>query len=235
MSAMKHILRKELRSYFVSPIAYIVATLFLAVTGWLFFSTFFLNGQASMGRFFTLLPITFAFIIPAITMRLFSEEINVGSYELLITLPVTHRDVILGKFFSALAFVAFMLAPTLLYAISVDLVGELDWGPVLGGYMGALLLAGAFAAIGLLASSLTRNQVVAFMVGVSICFSLAMMLDFVVYFLPEFMVDAVQYLSADLHFRSISRGVLDSRDLVYFLSVTVMALLATDGVMKETK
>lgn len=235
MQNTKHIFKKEFRAYFVSPIAYIVISVFLVIIGWLFYSTFFLERQASLTRFFSLLPITFAFVIPAVTMRLFSEEINVGSFELLITLPVTYRDIILGKFLAAVAFVALMLSPTLVYAVTTSLLGDLDWGPVIGGYFGALLLGAAFSAIGLLASSLTRNQVVAFIISVAICFTLTLLLDFVLFFLPSWLVGLFQYLSANFHFQSIAKGVLDSRNILYFLALTFVTLFTTHLVMQEKK
>ncbi len=235
MQNIKHIFKKEFRAYFISPIAYIVISVFLIIIGWLFFSTFFLERQANLSRFFSLLPVTFAFIIPAVTMRLFSEEINVGSYELLLTLPVTFRDIILGKFLSAVAFVGLMLSPTLLYAVSTSLLGELDWGPVAGGYLGAVLLGAAFSAIGLLASSITRNQVVAFIIGMAVCFSLTLLIDFVLFFLPNWLVGIFQYLSANYHFQNIAKGVVDSRDLLYFAALTFVALYVTNLIMQEKK
>ena len=235
MQNTKHIFKKEFRAYFVSPIAYIVISVFLVIIGWLFYSTFFLERQASLTRFFSLLPITFAFVIPAVTMRLFSEEINVGSFELLITLPVTFRDIILGKFLAAVAFVALMLSPTLVYAVTTSMLGDLDWGPVIGGYFGALLLGAAFSAIGLLASSVTRNQVVAFIIAVAICFSLTLLMDFVLFFLPSWLVGVFQYLSANFHFQNIAKGVLDSRNILYFLALTFATLFTTHLVMQEKK
>jgi len=172
MRAALHICKREFASYVVSPIAYIVISAFLVVTGWFFFSTFFIHNQASLRNFFSLLPVIFSFIIPAVTMRLMSEEFNIGSYETLLTLPVTFRDVILGKFLAASLFVAIMLLPTLFYPITISLLGSLDWGPVVGGYIGAMLLGSAYAAIGLFASALTRNQIIAFIIGVVVCFSL---------------------------------------------------------------
>ena len=142
-----HIFKREFRHYFVTPIAYIVIAIFLILTGWFFFSTFFLYNQAELRNFYSLLPLIFSFIVPTLTMRLFSEEYNVGSYEILVTMPVTDPDIILGKFFAALAFIAVMLLPTVSYAISVSFLGELDWGPVVGGYVGALLLGAAFCAV----------------------------------------------------------------------------------------
>lgn len=235
MQNIKHIFKKEFKSYFISPIAYIVISVFLVIIGWLFFSTFFLERQANLTRFFSLLPVTFSFVIPAVTMRLFSEEINVGSYELLLTLPVTSRDIILGKFLAAVAFVAIMLSPTLVYALTTSFLGELDWGPVLGGYFGALLLGATFSSIGLLASSVTRNQVIAFIIAMAVCFTMTMLMDFVLFFLPRGMVGMFQYLSANFHFQNIARGVLDSRDILYFLAMAFVALFTTNLIMQEKK
>jgi ABC-2 type transport system permease protein len=202
------------------------------VTGWFFFTTFFLHNQASLRNFFALLPITFSFVVPAITMRLFSEELNVGSYEILLTLPVTFLDVVLGKFLAALAFLAIMMIPTLSYPISVSFLGQLDWGPVVGGYVGAILLGGSFSAIGLFASSLTRNQIIAFIVGMAICFSLTLV-DKMLFFLPQSLLGLLEYLGADFHFENISKGIIDSRDIVYFLSVSFIALYGTHLVLQE--
>ncbi|MCP5106429.1 MAG: ABC transporter permease subunit [bacterium] len=232
---VKHIFKKEFKTYFVSPIAYIVISIFLLIIGWLFFSTFFLNDQASLVGFFSLLPPTLAFIIPAVTMRLFSEEMNVGTYELLLTLPVTFRDIIMGKFLAAVAFVAVMLAPTLIYAITAALMGSLDWGPVIGGYLGALLLGATFSAIGLLASSMTRNQVVAFIIGMSICVILTLFVDFALFFLPDSVVGFFQYFSAKHHFQDIAKGVVDSRSILYFLTISFTALYGTNLIMQEKK
>ena len=218
-----NIFRREFRHYFVTPIAYIVIAIFLVLTGWFFFSTFFLYSQAELRNFFALLPIIFSFIVPTITMRLFSEEYNVGSYEILVTMPVTDRDVILGKFLAALAFVAVMLLPTLSYAISVSLLGDLDWGPVIGGYLGAILLGAAYSSVGLFASALTKNQIIAFIIGMIICFALTM-IDKLLFFLPESMLGFFQFIGADYHFQNIARGILDSRDILYFLSVIFIAL-----------
>ncbi len=235
MDKIKHIYKKEFKTYFISPIAYIVISIFLLIIGWLFFSTFFLNRQASLTRFFSMLPITFAFIIPAVTMRLFSEEINVGTYEILLTLPVSFRDIIMGKFLAAVSFVGIMLSPTLIYAISVTFLGKLDWGPVIGGYIGALLLGSTFSAIGLLASSMTRNQVIAFIIGMAICFSLTLLTDFILFFLPTTFVRFFQYFSASFHFQNIAKGVVDSRDILYFLSISFIALYGANLIMQEKK
>jgi len=226
MQQVAHIFKREFKSYFVSPIAYIVISIFLLVTGWFFFSTFFIYNQANLRSFFSMLPIIFAFVVPAITMRLFSEELNVGSYETLLTLPVTYRDVILGKFLASVVFIMAMLVPTIAYPVTAWLLGQLDWGPVAGGYIGALLLGAAYSAVGLFASSLTRNQIIAFIIGIAICFSLTLV-DKMLFFLPRNLVGLFGYLGADFHFQNISKGVVDSRDLLYFLSISFVGLYCT--------
>ena len=232
MKQAAHIFKKEFSGYFISPIAYIVIAIFLMVTGWFFFTTFFLYSQASLRNFFSLLPLIFSFIIPAVTMRLFSEELNIGSYELLLTMPVTFQDVILGKFLACIAFIAAMLVPTAAYPIMVSLMGELDWGPVVGGYLGAVLLAGAFAAVGLFASSLTRNQIIAFIVATAICFSLTLV-DKMLFFLPKSLLGILAYLGAGYHFQNIAKGVIDSRDILYFASVVFVSLYGAKLSMQE--
>jgi ABC-2 type transport system permease protein len=223
MRQVVHIFRKEFSAYFVSPIAYIVMAIFLLVTGWFFFATFFLANQANLRTFYILLPIVFAFIIPAITMRLISEEINVGSDEILLTMPVTFRDVILGKFFASVALIIAMLIPTVAYPLTVSLMGQLDWGPVVGGYVGAVFLGAAFSAIGLFASALTRNQIIAFIIGLAICFTLTL-IDKMLYFLPRSLLGVFAYLGADFHFQNIAKGIIDSRDILYFVSICFVGL-----------
>ncbi len=234
MQQVKNIFKKELKDYFTSPIAYIVITIFLLVTGWFFFMTFFLNNQASLRNYYGLLPFTFAFVIPAITMRLFSEEMSIGSYEILLTMPVTFSDIILGKFLAGTAFVAAMLLPTLSYPITISFVGQLDLGPVIGGYTGAVLLGASYTAIGLFASSLTRNQIVAFIIGLLICFFLTL-IDKMLLFFPGSIVKVIGYIGADYHFQNISKGIVDTRDILYFASLIFLGLYGTALVMAEKK
>jgi ABC-2 type transport system permease protein len=228
------IFSKEFKDYFISPIAYIVIAIFLLVTGWLFFSTFFIFGQAELRRFFDLLPFLFALMVPIITMRLFSEELNVGSYEILLTLPVTFPDIILGKFMAGVAFVAAILVPTLAYPISISFLGTLDWGVVVGSYLGSLLLGAAYVAIGLFASSLTRNQIIACIVGMVICAILAI-IDKMLFFFPQSILDVAVYLSSAIHFENVAKGIVDTRDILYFLSIVFIGLYATHLVMQEKK
>jgi ABC-2 type transport system permease protein len=228
------IMKKELRSYFVSPIAYIVITLFLAITGALFFPTFFLYNQAEMRMFFEILPLLFAFFVPAVTMKLFAEERNLGSFEALLTMPLKLGDIVAGKILASTVFVAIMLLPTLIYPISILFVGSLDFGPVVGGYFGAILLGATFSAVGVFASSLTRNQIVSFIVAFSLCMFLTLVDKFLVLF-PSAVVSIFQNLGADYHFKSVARGVIDSRDLIYFASVIALSVFGTIRTIEERR
>ncbi len=234
MRQVVHIFKKEFKAYFVSPIAYIVIAVFLFAIAicWFFFMGFFIINQASLRGFFFWLPIIFSFVIPAITMRLLSEESNIGSDEILLTMPVTITDVIIGKFLASVGFVAAMLIATLAYPIVVSRIGQLDWGPVIGGYIGALFLGAAFCAVGLFSSSLTRNQIIAFIISLAICFSLAL-LDKLQVFLPPGLLGVLAYLGADYHFQNISKGIVDSRDILYFLSVCFVGLYGAHIILQE--
>ncbi len=214
------IARKEFRSYFSSVIAYIFITLFLAVSGWLFMSGFFLVGQASLRPFFSLLPWLFLVFVPAVTMRLWAEEKKLGTIELLMTFPVRDVEVVLGKFVAAQAFLAVAVALSFPLALTAAYAGDPDWGAILGGYLGSVLLGGAYLAIGVFASSLTENQIVAFLIAVVTCFGMYVTgEEFVLYRVPQALVGFLSYLSLGTHFESIGRGVLDTRDLIYYLSV----------------
>ncbi|MGD9159521.1 MAG: ABC transporter permease subunit [Desulfobacteraceae bacterium] len=232
MSQCYNIFKKEFNAYFISPIAYIVISVFLLVTGWFFFSTFFIYNQADMRSFFSLLPLVFAFIVPAITMRLFSEELNVGSYEILLTMPVTYIDIVLGKFIAAVVFIAAMLVPTLSYPIFISFIGQLDWGPVIGGYIGALLLGATFSAVGLFSSSLTRNQIISFIIATAICFALTLV-ERMLFFVPVYVVTFLEYLGANYHFQNIAKGIIDSRDVLYFISMSFVGLYAAGLVIQR--
>lgn len=220
------IMKRELAAYFSGPIAYIVTGLFLLLSGILFFSAFFLQDRAELRRFFGNLPILLSFFIPALTMRLFSEEKRSGTIETLMTLPVTELDVVWGKFAAAWISAVAMLVPTLSYVVTVALFGSPDPGPIVGGYLGALFLCAAFSAIGLFASSVTKNQIIAFFIAFGISIVLSTM-DVFLIFLPGSIVDFLAYFSASAHFGSIARGIIDTRDLLYFVSVTLLFLVLT--------
>jgi len=212
------IFKKEVRSYFNSAVAYVVIVVFLAIVGWLYTSSMFLVNVASLRLMFEWIPLVFLFVVPAVTMRLLAEEKKAGTIELLTTKPLHDWEIVAGKFLAAWALIGVTLLPTLIYYITVAFLGDIDNGPVAGGYLGLLLMAGVYVAIGLLASSLTENQIVAFIVGLLIMFAIFMM-DKVLIFIPDFMTSVVEYLGIDFHFSNIARGVIDSRDIVYFCSM----------------
>jgi len=234
MKSILHIIRKELIVYFVSPVAYIVISIFLILSWWSFFPALFLQNQAEIRSYFSWLPIILSFVMPAVTMRLFSEELNTGSYEMLLTLPVTALDVVIGKFLSAVIFSIIMMIPTLSYGIFVSFLGDMDWGIALGGYIGAIFLAAAFSAIGLFASSLTRNQIIAFIIGTALCFVLTL-IDKMLFFLPESMLNIIQFFGADYHFQNIAKGIIDSRDILYFISICFVMMYGANLVVQEKK
>jgi len=221
------IFRRELRSYFNSPVAYVVIIVFLGIIGWFFTSNLFLMNVASLRVVFELVPLVFLFFVPAITMRLLAEEKKSGTLELLTTKPVRDVEIILGKFFAAWALLAAALAPTLLYVVSVGLLGSLDLGPVFTGYLGLLLMGAVYVAIGLFASSLTENQIVAFIISFLLILALFLM-DKVLIYVPEAFASTMEFLAIDYHFSNIARGVIDSRNIVYFGSLLGISLyLAT--------
>jgi len=220
MKHSMHIFRKEFKAYFSSPIAYIFIISFLVVVNWLFFRSFFLANQSSMRPFFSFLPWVFLFLAPAITMRSWAEEKKMGTLELLMTLPVKDYEIVIGKFLSGFCFLLVSLLLTFPLPITVALVGQPDPGPIWGGYLGACLLGGAYIAIGLFASSLTENQIVAFIVAIVFCFGLLIVGEtFVVLNMPAMLVPVCTFLGLGAHFESIGRGVIDSRDVLYYLSV----------------
>ncbi len=224
MKQIWSIAKKEFASYFNSLIAYIVVVVFLLITGWLFFQQFFLAGETSVRSLFSIMPVLFIFFAPAITMRLISEERKTGTLELMITLPLRSMDVVVGKFLAAFGLLTVAILLTLTYPITVSFLGNLDWGPVVGGYVGLLLMGASYLALGTFCSIITRNQIVAFIIGLALCFGLYI-LDKVLIFLPSFMASVVEYISIDYHFNNIARGVLDTRDLVYYLSFIGMFLM----------
>lgn len=223
MRATLTIARREFKAYFNSPVAYIVITIFLALVGIMFFVPFFSQDRVSMRDFFSLAPFLFVFFAPAITMRLIAEERRSGTIELLITMPVRDVDVILGKFVASLGLLVVALLLTLPYAFTIAQFGDLDWGPVWGGYVGLLLLGATFLAIGLMASSWTENQIVAFVIALFLSM-VFLMLDRFLMFLPAWLSEGVEYLSFTAHFRNAARGVIDTRDVVFYLSFIVLGM-----------
>ena len=219
-------MRRELAAFFTNPAAYIVTVIFLVASGIFFFSTFFINGRADLRNFFSLLPIMLSLFVPALTMRLFSEELRSGSFETLMTLPVTSAQVILGKFLAAFLTSAAMLVPTLFYVVTACVFGKVDFGPIIGGYFGALFLCALYSAIGIFSSALTKNQIIAFFTALALSFAL-ILFGMVLIFLPAPLVQFFSWLSVTTHFQQISRGIADTRDIIYFVSLSAIFLLLT--------
>ena len=234
MSKSLTIARRELGTYFNSPIAYIVITVFLLFSGFMFFSQLFLENNADLRPFFGWAPLALTFFAPAITMRLLAEERGQGTFELLATLPLTDWQVVLGKFLGAAALLGVALGLTLAYPITVSSFGQLDKGPVIGGYLGLLLMGGSYLAIGLMASSWTRSQIVAFILAWGISFSL-FILGRLAVLAPKVLQPFLEFISLDTHFQSIARGVVDTRDLLYYGSLILGCLTAATYSLESRK
>jgi ABC-2 type transport system permease protein len=231
MHAVWVIARRELNSFFDSLVAYILLVLFLGFSGfftWLYGGDIFLSGQASLQGFFSTAYWSLFFFIPAITMRLLAEENKTGTIELLLTKAVTDRQVVFGKFLSALLLVSVALAFTLPYAFTVASIGPLDWGATLCGYLGLLLMSAAYISIGLYASSITNNQVVAFLITLFIGLFFHVLFDALSANFTGFAGLLFSTLSMSEHFDSLSRGVVDTRDVIYFLSLIIAGLLLAE-------
>jgi len=234
LSTLYAIYRRELKSAFGSPVAYIILVVFLLITGWFFSTNLFLRGQADLRTFFSMAPFILLFFAPAMTMRLISEEKREGTLEVLATLPVRDVEIVAGKFLAVLTVLCTAYALTLVYPLTVASLGDLDWGPVIGGYVGLVLLGASYLAIGVFASSVTHNQVVAFIVGFLILF-VFFMADKILMIVPSFLVPFVQGMSAEYHFENIARGVIDTRDVIYYASVIFLAQLLTVRVLESRK
>jgi ABC-2 type transport system permease protein len=220
MNNVLAIFKKEFKSFFISPIAYVFITVYLVITNFLFFQGFFLINQADMRGYFGLLPWVFLFFVPAITMRTWAEEKKIKTLELLQTWPVSDAEVVLGKFFASFSFLALTILLSITVPITVFVLGSPDPGPIIGGYLGALLMGAAYLALGLWISSLTENQIVAFIIGVVATFLMFMLgEEFFTLMMPASIVPVLSYLGLGNHFQSIQRGVVDSRDIIYYLSV----------------
>lgn len=235
MSNALAIARREFGAYFYSPIAYIFIVIFLLISGYLFFTEVMIgNAQADMRPLFGFAPLIFCFFCPAVTMGLFSEERATGTLEMLLTLPITDRETVLGKFLAALSLVAVSLLFTLPWAFFVAAYGNVDWGPVIGGYLGLLLMAAGYLAVGLMASAWTKDQVVSLIVGFLLCFALFLS-GKLLQVLPPSVAPLVQAISSDFHFQSIARGVIDFRDLVYYASLAGVCLLIAETSLESRR
>jgi len=231
------ILKKEIQSFFSSATGYLVIGIFLLISG-LFLFVFNGNynildyGFADLSSFFNLAPWIFIFLIPAITMKSFAEEKKMGTMELLLTRPIGKWNLVLGKFFGTFTLSILALIPTLIYVYSIyqlgDPIGNLDVGATLGSYLGLLLLAASYTAIGLFASALTNNQITAFIIAVFLCFFCFFFFEGLAnYQLIENSAYGIEYLGISYHYKSMSRGVIDTRGLVYFFSLIVLFISLT--------
>ena len=239
MSTIKALFRRELTSYFATPVAYVFIVIFLVLMGTFTFylGGFYERGQADLRAFFNFHPWLYLFLVPAISMRLWAEERKSGTVELLMTLPVTPWQAVLGKFLAAWAFTAIALALTFPIWVTVNYLGDPDNGVIVAAYVGSLLMAGGFLAIGSCLSAVTRNQVIAFVITVVVCFGFLlagfpMVLDMFSAWAPQLLVDGIASLSFLTHFADISRGVIDFRDLVYFGLVIGTFLYANTIVLR---
>ncbi len=225
MRTVLAIYKRELASYFNSALAYIIVPVFLLLVGLfsLYLNDLFDAGLATLRTVFFWEAMFFLLLIPAVTMRLFAEEKRTGSLELLVTLPITESQLVLGKYFAALTLILIAVTLTLSYPLTLATLGDLDWGPVLGGYLGLALMAAAYTAIGTAASSVTSNQIVAFLVAMSLCL-VPYVVGFFLSAVPSSILPVVQYLSFDYHFGGLSRGVIDTRNLIFYGGVVLLFL-----------
>lgn len=231
MTGLKPVFKREFASYFATPVAYVFIVIFLVLTGifTFFVGGFFQRGQADLEPFFIYHPWLYLFLIPAIAMRLWAEERKSGTLELLVTLPISTGAAVLGKYLAAWAFAGVALALTFPIWITVNYLGDPDNGVILASYIGSWLMAGSYLAIGAAMSSLTKNQVVAFVLAVTVCFlftvsGLPIVLAFFEAWAPDALTTLIASFSFLTHFNAIARGVLDLSDLLYFLSVIALWL-----------
>lgn len=242
MKQLPVVFKRELASYFATPLAYVFIVIFLVLCGVFsfYFGNFYERNQADLSAFFTFHPWLYLFLIPAIAMRLWAEERKSGSIELLMTLPITRLEAVAGKFLAAWVFAGIALLLTFPMVLTVNYLGDPDNGAILAGYLGSWLLAGGYLAIGSCMSALAKNQVIAFILAVAMCFvfivsGFPLVLDVFNGWAPQWLLDAVASMSFLIRFDAISKGVIDLRDLLYFVSLIVAWLAATAVVVDLKK
>ncbi len=240
---MKAILFREIKSFFGSPIGYLVIAIFLLINGlflWVFDGDYNIlnSGFADLSPFFTLAPWVLIFLIPAVTMRSFSDEKKQGTLELLLTKPLSLWQIVNGKFLGALILIIIALIPTLIYIKIISTLGmpegNIDMGSTIGSYVGLLFLASSYTAIGIFTSTLSENQIVAFIISVFLCFFIYFVFDGISHYFKS-IENIISAIGIDNHYKSMSRGVIDTRDVIYFISVTFLFLLATVYKLKSFK
>ena len=231
MKVLFNIVKRELASYFSTPLAYVFIVIFLMLIGSFTFylGNFFVRGQADLNSFFAFHPWVYILLIPAVTMRLWAEERKSGTIELLMTLPLTTAQSVIGKFFAAWIFICIALILTFPIWITVNYLGQPDNGVIFAGYIGSLFMSGAYLSIGSCISAITKNQVIAFVISATVCFIFTMsgldiVLNFFKIWAPEFLVNTISSMSFLTHFESITKGVIEIRDFLFYLSVIVFWL-----------
>jgi len=229
------IFRRELRSFFDSPMAYVFLVVFAVVNGYFFTNTFFLYGQSDMRALFGIVPLVYLFFIPGVMMGLISREKGLGTIEIISTLPINDRDIVIGKYLAGFVLILMALLTTSLHYITLISVGtEIDHGAVFTGYLGLALVGGVYASIGLFSSALSDNQVVSFIVGIAIIFVFWLM-DKMLLFVHPSLAGIVQYISVEFHLSNISRGVIDTRNIIYFGSVIGFFLFLTTRLVESRR
>lgn len=239
---IKAVMKRELGGYFTSPIAYVFLVIFLLLTGFFTFTVgnFFERGEASLVSFFTWHPWLYLFLVPAVGMRLWSEERRLGTLELLLTMPITAWQAIVGKFLASWLFLGLALLLTFPVLITVNWLGDPDNGVIAAGYVGSFLLAGAYLAISCMTSAMTRNQVISFILSVMVCLFLILagytpVTDLLTRFASPVLVQVIAAFSVMTHFEGFQRGVLDTRDVVFFASVIGFALFTTGVIIRNQR
>jgi len=242
MSNTKAIIKRELSGYFGSPVAYVFIVIFLLLSGFFTFSVshFYEQGQADLRAFFQWLPWIFLFLIPAVAMRLWADERRTGTLELILTLPATLTEVVIGKFVAAWVFISLALCLTFPLVVTVAYLGSPDPGGILCGYVGSFLMAGAYLSVGSMTSAMTRNQVISFIISVVVCLFLVLagwppVTEILTGWAPLWLVSGISSFSFMSHFDAFQRGVLDLRDVVYYLSVIFFMLFATGVTLQNRK
>ena len=235
MSTIYTIFKKEFLGYFTSPMAYIFLVVFSLTNGYFFSNTFFLIGQSDLRSLFNIIPMVYLFFIPAITMSLIAKEKNAGTMEVLCTLPIKDYELIIGKFLSSISLIIVGLLFTSIHLITLMKFGtNIDYGAIFTGYLGLFFVGALYASIGTFASSLFDNQVISFIVAVFIVM-IFFLFDKLLIFVPSFIAGFIQYLSVGFHASSISRGVIDSRNIIYFISVIGFFLFMTIQILNSRK
>ena len=242
MTVLLNIVKRELASYFSTPLAYVFIVIFLTLIGSFTFylGNFFARGQADLNAFFAFHPWVYILLIPAVTMRLWAEERKTGTIELLMTLHLTTTQAVIGKFFAAWIFIFIALVLTFPIWITVNYLGQPDNGVILAGYVGSLFMSGAYLSIGSCISAITKNQVIAFVIAATVCFIFTMsgvdiVLNFFKVWAPEFLVNTISSMSFLVHFESITKGVIEIRDFLFYLSVIVFWLFLNVVVVEFKK